>query len=348
MFGKSYKITEPKRFEIFVEDIQNENVLVRPEYLAVCKADIRYYLGNRSLNVLKRKFPMSLIHEATGVVIKDKSGELKEGQRVVLLPCRRAEDCDGTKCDECVRNNPHLLDNYCPESKFCSSNHDGFSKELMDIEKEYLLPIPDEVGVEAVFSELLSVGCCAIRRAGLDKSNAPKNIAVWGDGIMGYVIALVAKYSLDCRVDVIGLAKEKLAMFDFADVYYSNDIENLPRMTVAIEAVGGNASGIAANQAIDKLYSGGKLILCGVANDNIPLNTRMVLEHGISIRGTTRSTRCDFENAMKLLEIPEFRERVLKMLLSVEEVDDIKKYYAVFEKESKSTALGKNIMKISF
>lgn len=347
MFAKSYKITEPKRFEIFVEDIRHENVLVRSEYLAVCKADIRYYLGNRSLNILKRKFPMSLIHEATGVVVRDKSGQFKAGQRVVLLPCRKAE-CDGTKCTECVRDNPHLLDNYCPESTFCSSNFDGFSKELMDIEPEYLLPIPNEVGVAAVFSELISVGCCTVRRAGLDKSNAPERVAVWGDGIMGYIIALVARYSLGCEVDVIGLSKEKLEMFDFANIYYSSDIDELPRMTVAVEAVGGNASGIAANQAIDKLYSGGKLMLCGVANDNIPLNTRMVLEHGISIRGTTRSTRCDFEKAIELLKNEDFRNHILKLLLSVNEVNSIKEYYAVFEKESKSTALGKNIMKISF
>lgn len=347
MFAKSYKITEPKRFEIFVEDIQNKDVLVKPEYLAVCKADIRYYLGNRSLSVLKRKFPMSLIHEATGVVVRDKHGKFKEGQRVVMLPCRKAE-CDGTKCQQCVRDNPHLLDNYCPESKFCSSNYDGFSKELMDISDEYLLPIPDEVGAEAVFSELLSVGCCALRRAGLSKENAPENIAIWGDGIMGYVIALVAKYSLDCEVNVIGLDKEKLAMFDFANTYFSNDIDALPRMTVAIEAVGGNASGIAANQAIDKLYSGGKLILCGVANDNIPLNTRMVLEHGLSIRGTTRSIRCDFEQALELLKNKDFRERAKRLLISAVDVKNIKDYYAVFEKESKSTALGKNIMKIEF
>ena len=177
MFAKSYKITEPKRFEIFVEDIRNENVLVRPEILAVCKADIRYYLGNRSLNILKRKFPMSLIHEATGVVIRDKSGKFKSGQRVVLLPCRKS-DCDGTKCEVCVRNNPHLLDNYCPESKFCSSNYDGFSKELIDLEHEYMIPIPDEIGVEAVFSELISVGCCAMRRAGFTDGEKVKSVTV--------------------------------------------------------------------------------------------------------------------------------------------------------------------------
>ena len=347
MFAKSYKITEPKRFEIFVEDIRNENVLVRPDYLAVCKADIRYYLGNRSLSILKRKFPMSLIHEATGVVVRDKSGELKSGQRVVLLPCRKSE-CDGSKCEVCVRDNPHLLDNYCPESKFCSSNYDGFSKELIDLDKEYMIPIPDDIGEEAVFSELISVGCCALRRAGFTEGESVKSVTVWGDGIMGYIISLVAKYGFGCEVNIVGLSKEKLEKFDFANVYYSNDIEALPRMSVAIEAVGGNASGIAANQAIDKLYSGGKLILSGVANDNVPLNTRMVLEHGISIRGTTRSVRCDFEKAVELLTIPEFRKHIKTLLLSVREVNNIRDYYAVFEEESKSTALGKNIMKISF
>jgi len=347
LFAKSYKITEPKRFEIFVEDIRNENVLVRPEILAVCKADIRYYLGNRSLNILKRKFPMSLIHEATGVVIRDKSGKFKSGQRVVLLPCRKS-DCDGTKCEVCVRNNPHLLDNYCPESKFCSSNYDGFSKELIDLEHEYMIPIPDEIGVEAVFSELISVGCCAMRRAGFTDGEKVKSVTVWGDGIMGFIISLVAKYGFGCDVNIVGLSKEKLDMFDFANVYYSNDIDSLPRMSVAIEAVGGNASGIAANQAIDKLYSGGKLILSGVANENVPLNTRMVLEHGISIRGTTRSVRCDFEMAVELLKNPDFRAQIKKLLLSVNEVNNIRDYYAIFEKESKSTALGKNIMKISF
>ena len=211
-----------------------------------------------------------------------------------------------------------------------------------------MIPIPDEIGEEAVFSELISVGCCALRRAGFTEGESVKSVTVWGDGIMGYIISLVAKYGFGCEVNIVGLSKEKLEKFDFANVYYSNDIEALPRMSVAIEAVGGNASGIAANQAIDKLYSGGKLILSGVANDNVPLNTRMVLEHGISIRGTTRSVRCDFEKAVELLRIPEFREHIKALLLSVREVNNIRDYYAVFEEESKSTALGKNIMKISF
>ena len=332
MFAKSYKITEPKRFEIFVEDIRNENVLVRPDYLAVCKADIRYYLGNRSLSILKRKFPMSLIHEATGVVVRDKSGELKSGQRVVLLPCRKSE-CDGSKCEVCVRDNPHLLDNYCPESKFCSSNYDGFSKELIDLDKEYMIPIPDEIGEEAVFSELISVGCCALRRAGFTEGESVNSVTVWGDGIMGYIISLVAKYGFGCEVNIVGLSKEKLEKFDFANVYYSNDIEALPRMSVAIEAVGGNASGIAANQAIDKLYSGGKLILSGVANDNVPLNTRMVLEKGMTLVGSSRSGRKDFEKAVEILSEKSLQHRLKAIIFEDKPVKDISDIYRVFQSD---------------
>ena len=346
MFVRSYKITEPKRFEIFVEDIYDEDILVRPENLAICKADIRYYLGNRDINVLKRKFPMSLIHEATGVVVRDNSGRFEKGQRVVLLPCLKA-DCDKTKCLSCVRDNPNLLDNYCPESRFRSSNFDGFSKEMINAEAEYLVPIPDSIGEEAVFSELISVGCSAMRRAGLWDKKAD-NIAVWGDGIMGYIISLVAKYGVGANVSVIGMVPDKLAMFDFADTYFVNDIEKMPNVTVAVEAVGGNASASAINQAIDKLCSGGKIVLCGVSNDNAPINTRMVLEHGLTLMGTTRSVRCDFEKAVELLTIPEFREHILCLVEGIDIVDSINKYYKAFEIASKSQSLGKRVMKLVF
>lgn len=346
MFVKSYKITEPKCFEIFVEDIEEDKVLVRPEYLAVCKADIRYYLGNRERTVLKRKFPMSLVHEGIGIVARDRSGAFKAGQRVVMIPCEKAE-CDGTKCSTCVRTYDYLKDNYCPKSKFRSSNADGFSKEMINIDGEYILPIPDSVGVEAVFSELISVGCCALRRAGLwDKKVS--EISVWGDGIMGYIIALVARYGLNAKVNVIGVNKEKLRMFDFAEAYLASDVERLPQTEACIEAVGGNNSAVAINQAIDACFSGGTIVLCGVSGENAPINTRMVLEKGLSLLGSTRSDIVDFRKAIELLEIDSFREKILRLVEGVDVVDDIRKYYEAFENASRSDSLGKRIIKLVF
>lgn len=346
MFVKSYKITEPKCFEIFVEDIEEDKVLVRPEYLAVCKADIRYYLGNRERTVLKRKFPMSLVHEGIGIVARDRTGVFKSGQRVVMIPCEKAE-CDGTKCSTCVRTYDYLKDNYCPRSKFRSSNADGFSKEMINIDSEYLLPIPDSVGFEAVFSELISVGCCAMRRAGLwDKGT--QEISVWGDGIMGYIIALVARYGLGAKVNVIGVNKEKLRMFDFAETYLASDVERLPKTEACIEAVGGNNSATAINQAIDASFSGGTIVLCGVSGENAPINTRMVLEKGLSLLGSTRSDIVDFKKAIELLEIDSFREKILRLVEGVDVVDDIRKYYEAFENASHSDSLGKRIIKLVF
>lgn len=346
MFVKSYKITEPKCFEIFVEDIEEDKVLVRPEYLAVCKADIRYYLGNRERTVLKRKFPMSLVHEGIGIVARDRTGVFKAGQRVVMIPCEKAE-CDGTKCSSCVRAYDYLKDNYCPKSKFRSSNADGFSKEMINIDSEYILPIPDSVGVEAVFSELISVGCCALRRAGLWEKK-PREISVWGDGIMGYIIALVARYGLGAKVNVIGVNKEKLKRFDFAEAYLASDAERLPKTVACIEAVGGNNSYLAINQAIDACFSGGTIVLCGVSGENAPINTRMVLEKGLSLLGSTRSDIVDFKKAIELLEIDSFREKILRLVEGVDVVDDIRKYYEAFENASRSDSLGKRIIKLVF
>ncbi|MBR3588670.1 MAG: alcohol dehydrogenase catalytic domain-containing protein [Clostridia bacterium] len=346
MFVKSYKITEPKCFEIFVEDIEEDKVLVRPEYLAICKADIRYYLGNRDRNTLKRKFPMSLVHEGIGIVARDKSGKFSSGQRVVMIPCEKAE-CDGSKCDVCVRTYNYLSDNYCPKSKFRSSNADGFSKEMINIDGSYLLPIPDEIGEEAVFAELISVGCCAMRRAGLWERK-PQEISVWGDGIMGYIIALVARFGLGAKVNVIGINRDKLKKFSFAETFLATDIDCLPKTSACIEAVGGNNSAIAINQAIDSCFSGGTIVLCGVAGENAPINTRLVLEKGLSLLGSTRSDISDFEKAIELLTIPEFREKILALVEGVDVVDDIRKYYEVFETASRSDSLGKRIIKLVF
>ena len=346
MFVKSYKITEPKCFEIFVEDIKEDKVLVRPEYLAICKADIRYYLGNRERTILKRKFPMSLVHEGIGVVSRDKSGKFKAGQRVVIIPCEKAE-CDGTKCSSCVRTYDYLSDNYCPKSTFRSSNADGFSKEMLNIDASYLLPIPDSIGEEAVFAELISVGCCAMRRAGLWERK-PDEISVWGDGIMGYIIALVARYGLGAKVNVIGVNREKLGKFSFAETFLSSDIDRLSKTSACIEAVGGNNSATAINQAIDSCFSGGTIVLCGVAGENAPINTRLVLEKGLSLLGSTRSDISDFEKAISLLEIPEFREKILALVEGVDVVNDIRKYYEAFENASRSDSLGKRIIKLVF
>ncbi len=70
MINERIKLVAPRRMEIFFEDeeITEDSVIVRPRYLSICAADQRYYTGSRSKEILDKKLPLSLIHEAVGEV----------------------------------------------------------------------------------------------------------------------------------------------------------------------------------------------------------------------------------------------------------------------------------------
>lgn len=56
MFSKTYKIVNPKVIEEFLENVSplDTEAIVQIDKLAVCKADLRYYLGLRAKEVLEK------------------------------------------------------------------------------------------------------------------------------------------------------------------------------------------------------------------------------------------------------------------------------------------------------
>lgn len=78
MLNCIYRLIAPRVFEPVQVDVDvSEGVLVRPTYLSICNADVRYYQGARSSEVLAKKLPMALIHEAVGTVVKDATGSFR-------------------------------------------------------------------------------------------------------------------------------------------------------------------------------------------------------------------------------------------------------------------------------
>lgn len=342
MLSKAFKVIEPKRFDMYIEDVniaQNE-VLVKVDYLSVCKADLRYYKGTRDEKILSLKYPMSLIHEATGIVIKDPSKQFQMGDRVVLIP----NEIKG-KCEiNCVCEDQQLGANYCPKASFASSNIDGFSKEYVKLCSNQLLKVPDDIPSNiAVFSEMISVACAAVRRL----KSIEGNIGIWGDGILGYILAATIKTLYPHTTMIIfGKHSEKLEKFMADQGYLIDDTVNL-KLDFAFECVGGNASSAAINQAIQMLKIGGSLVLTGVTEELAPINTRMILEKGLHLTGTTRSQKLDFEKGMSLLNDNNFLQAIKKMLLTEKEITNIYEYYEVFEKEAANKELGKHLMKLN-
>ena len=64
MFSTIYKVTSPGVVEEFVDVVEDidSKVLVKIDVMAICKADIRYFMGARDKSVLEHKYPLAPIH----------------------------------------------------------------------------------------------------------------------------------------------------------------------------------------------------------------------------------------------------------------------------------------------
>ena len=91
--------------------------------------------------------------------------------------------------------------------------------------------------------------------------------------------------------------------------------------------MGGNPSSIAINQIIDYIIPEGTISILGVTEDPAPINTRMVLEKGLRIFGSSRSGRKDYEGLMKLYEenpdIPDYLENIVGTSFEVSTLKDM-------------------------
>ncbi|MBG9454827.1 hypothetical protein ABE61_12430 [Lysinibacillus sphaericus] len=341
MLSKSFKIIEPKRFEIYIEDIvpKKGEALIKIDYASICKADIRYYEGNRDERLLALKYPMSLIHEATGIVLRDPTGHYENGTRVVLVPNRVEAN---EPCDFCVCDNPQLGENYCPQAIFASSNSDGFSKESLAYPVDYLVKIPTTLSSRhAVFSEMISVVSAIIRSTKMPEQGT---VAVWGDGILGYLVCATLRILYpQYRLIVFGKHEEKLKQFP-VDAYYLTTDFAKENIVFAYECVGGKGSESAIQQILSQIQVGGTIILSGVTEDPIAIPTRKILEKGLTMKGVTRSRRQDFLKAIELLQNDDFLALIEVLIISESKITSIVDFYKAFEQEINNQVLGKHLM----
>ncbi|MHC1724286.1 MAG: alcohol dehydrogenase catalytic domain-containing protein [Aminipila sp.] len=348
MFSRMIKVVEPLRFEEYITCLEQkeEELLVRPQFLSICKADMRYYLGMREHNVLALKYPFCLIHEAIGEVAREsQSGSIKKNDRVALIPnipprCEENKDCSYICADL------SLGKNYCPQALFASSNYDGFLREHVLYKEENLVKLPtNKNDAVYVFSELISVACSAIRRTNMDEFD---EIVVWGSGNMAYIIGAVIKYYYEKEVIVVGRNETRLKQFSFCETISNLQIKNkLCKRTLFFECVGGNNSQQAINQIINQAPIGSGIVLMGVPDVNPEINIRLVLEKGLIIKGTTRSDKMDFVNAVKCFDNQLFRKNIENLIIDIIEISNVYDVQKCFELEKTERQLGKHLMKLN-
>ena len=344
MFINIFKVTSPGVIEEFIDavEIDQKSVLVKVDTMAICKADIRYFLGNRDINVLNHKYPLAPIHEAVGRVVKDPTGKFKPGDKVILVP--NSVDEDYYKDDSNRRCAlPDLGENYYPKATFRSSTADGFLRNFYSCSPDLLVKYDDSVDPSiAVFSELLSVASAAMRRINFAEA---KKIALFGDGIMAYIVYIMLTNTYnELDLTVFGIDDNKLKMFKNAKTAKVETYEG-DKFDTLIECVGGKFSEQAINAMIDLSIPGADLILMGVSEDKVAINTRVILDKGLSLKGVTRSNKEDFKLVARMLNNKKVINDLSVMVLSKNKINSVNDIYRCFEEDiNNKTLIGKNIM----
>lgn len=336
MINQSYRLFSPRqiRCEQIDEHVTKNDVVVRPTYLSICAADQRYYTGNRSKEVLSKKLPMALIHEAVGEVVYDPQKQFEPGTKVVMIP------------NTPVTTDPVIKENYLRSSYFRSSGYDGFMQSLVTIERTRIIPYENIDDRIAVLLELMSVAMNALEHFEHYSHLRKQTLGVWGCGSVGFATALILKKTFpNAEIIVFGTTDEKLRYFQFADETFR--VDNIPpdlRIDHAFECVGGSHSEDAINQIIDIINPEGSIALMGVSENRVPINTRMVLEKGLTILGNSRSGYEDFDNAIHFLNnYPEAIDYLANIISDEVVVKSIKDITDAFELDNNNEF--KTIMK---
>lgn len=328
MINYVYQLTSPRIFRIKYEDMDLKNkIIIKPNYLAICHADQRYYLGQRDSKILKEKLPMALIHEACGIVVKDPTNTYMPGQKVVMIP--NAID----------KNDDVIYENYDKTSYFLSSGYDGFMRELVDLPLDRIVPYENVDDKIAAITEFVSVAVHSVSRFKQIAHSRRNSIAIWGDGSLAYVVSSILK--IECpasKIIVIGRNQEKLSQFTFVDkTYLVDEVEDNFEIDHAFECAGGEGSAFAIDDAIKYINPQGTIMLMGVSENKIPILTRNVLEKGITMVGSSRSGRVDFEKTVQYLEETNLASRLEKIIYVDEEVSSIKDINRVFSNDLNTT-----------
>lgn len=321
MINQIYQLVAPKVFSVKYDDITfGEKIVVRPEYMALCHADQRYFLGQRDAKVLRQKLPMALIHECCGRIVYDPKGIWKSGQRVVVIP-----NVPGTD-DEII------YENYQRGSGFLSSGRDGFMREFVELDRDRVVPFDEIDPSVAAICEFVSVAVHAVSRFDKAAHSRRKRIGVWGDGSLSYVVTCVLKKCFpESELVVVGREPSKLAQFSFAnETYFSDALPDDLAIDHAFECCGGEGSYYAIEDVIRCINPQGTLMLMGVSENRVAINTRMVLEKGMTLVGCSRSGYDDFCKAVELLQQKDFQQRLKVIIYNAGAVRSIGDIYKVF------------------
>ena len=206
--------------------------------------------------------------------------------------------------------------------------------------REYIsMPAERVVSLEGVkepvaaVSEFISVAVHAVTRFEKKSHENRGTIGIWGDGSLAYCVSAVLKRTFPkTQIIVVGKSERKLAYFSFVDKTYLVDrIPEEMEIDHAFECCGGEGSSYAIDDIIRYCNPQGTVMLMGVSENKVSINTRDILEKGLSLIGCSRSGRAEFLKAAEYMKESQFQKRIEKIIRVEETVSDIEGTHRVFQ-----------------
>ena len=268
---------------------EDEEVLVKLEYVGICGSDMHYYESGRIGDYVVEP-PFVLGHEPGGTVVEvgKKVKYLKPGDRVALEP---GKTCG--KCKFCREGKYNL----CPDVVFFATPPvDGVFQEYVAHPETLCFKLPDNVStLEGALIEPLSVGFHAARQG---DAHAGQCAVVFGAGCIGLVSMMALKACGVSKVYVVDIMEKRLekamelGATGVINAGQEDVLEAADRITqgegfdLAIETAG---TEITANQAIEVVRKGSNIVLVGYGKSGkMNLSMSLALDKEVTFKTVFR------------------------------------------------------------
>ena len=319
-----YRIIENKTK---ILDLPNDCLLLETRLTGICQADLRYISCSRPQEILNERLPLCIFHEGIAKILElgDNVKNLAKDDLVVVIPNLPCYLHNPDKYPDINRScracRPEGVgENFCEDVKFLGSNTSGLSRSHFVHLASCVLSIPRGIPEEiAVLTEPLTVINRAIRKLKITSSD---RVVVLGGGFIGFITVAILSKIIDVpkpNLLVTDIYDSKLEKFkDFA--YVANikkktfNEKLLSSFNYAFECAGGQANESTIEQALSLLSPGGICMLIGVKDGKTPIQTRIILEKGLTLKGTTRSAAIDYPEVLEWLKNKDFR-RILQRII---------------------------------
>jgi L-iditol 2-dehydrogenase len=265
--------------------------LLKVRSVGICGSDLHWF-AEQGIGDARLTHPLVLGHEFSAVT--------ESGERVAVEP---AIPCGA--CDYCRRGHPNL----CPTVIFAGhGNQDGALREYMAWDEKCLFHLPDSLtNDDGAMLEPLGV---AIHSIDLGHLKAGMTIGVFGCGVIGLMIAQLAKLSgatniiatdiLSHRVDAAKAlgAQHALLVEDRRGVEQVFAASQGRGLDVAFEVAGDQD---AVEAAIAAVVPGGRVILVGIpADDKTSFPASLARRKGLTIK-IVRRMKHTYPRAIELV-----------------------------------------------